>query len=495
MTHKKIMMVTVMMALATSSMWHVDVEKEVQAEVVQTAAIARTSGWNHSGVGIGVGVGSGYHRYGYEPSIMYGRNLAPDALIQVKKINATSEIFHDQGSLALIKSKGLWGILGTDGQERVAPIYKYITIEGSNGLLKATTKEKGDIILLSPDGKVADSAALDRERNQDKDQLISFRDPQTKLYGFQTLEGTTVLPAIYKDVMTEFSDDRAFVKNGEGKKVAIDSKGREVFVNPYKDVQAYDNGLAEYYRTVSTFSFGSFIGAVFGGGGYWNGIYQGLDVVKYDGIKRGYINTEGVIVIDSKLDRVYPMTPLGTIVENEGKLAFLNREGQVVIPYGDYSPMNMDINFGYLGLKDKNTGKFGVMSMIDGKTVLPFSYEGLSVLTQGMVAAKTATELQIISMPDANRVLFAVSKDAKLQGFGTDAYMWVTKDTLLSADKGYKIVDTSGTILYTDTKGVIQDVTTFAYGYSNVKINGKWGIMDAQGNMLVQPIYESIVRL
>ena len=37
-------------------------------------------------------------------------------------------------------------------------------------------------------------------------------------------------------------------------------------------------------------------------------------------VKRGYLDRNGNIVIDSKNDAVWPMTEHGTLVKNEGKL-------------------------------------------------------------------------------------------------------------------------------------------------------------------------------
>lgn len=475
----------------------------VHAAAVRTAVGVSSSTWGHSGSGLGVGIGSGHGgRYGlgYGYPFMYDDNLPPAALAQAKAESAASEVFYAHGTLAMMKAKTGWGLLGTEGQEVLAPTFKSIIQIGDKGLLRAIGKEKGSSTLLLPNGEKADSAVLAAEFAQDKEQLMPFRDPETKRYGFKKMDGTIALPAVYKEIMTEFSEDRAFVKNADGKKVAIDTTGKEIFENPYNDVGPYEDGLAEYQRTVNNFSIGTVVGIAFNSGGhgrhrYDNGTYTGIDLVQHDGVKRGYLNRSGDIVIDSKLDRVYPMTSLGAIVENNGKLAFLNREGKEVIPYGDYSALNMDINFAYLGLKNKDTDKSGVVSMLDGKTILPFSYDGVTVLTQGMVAAKNGDIIQIISGAENNRVLFTLSKGAKFQGFGSDQYMWVTKDTLLSDFAGYKIIDMEGKVLYTDTKNEIKEVSIFAHGYSNVKINGKWGIMDSQGNLLVKPVYEKIISL
>ena len=69
-------------------------------------------------------------------------------------------------------------------------------------------------------------------------------------------------------------------------------------------------------------------GLIYGGFGY-NGI--GLGGFTYDGAKRGYIDRDGNIVIDSKNDKVWPMTWYGTVIKNDGKTGFVNRKGEYVI--------------------------------------------------------------------------------------------------------------------------------------------------------------------
>ena len=46
----------------------------------------------------------------------------------------------------------------------------------------------------------------------------------------------------------------------------------------------------------------------------------------YDGAKRGYIDRNGNIVIDSKKDKVWPMTSYGTVIKDAGKLCFVNHQ-------------------------------------------------------------------------------------------------------------------------------------------------------------------------
>ena len=56
--------------------------------------------------------------------------------------------------------------------------------------------------------------------------------------------------------------------------------------------------------------------------------------LSYDGVKRGYLDRQGRIVVDSRSDEVYPMTEWGTFVKDHGLLGFVNRKGEYIIHRG-----------------------------------------------------------------------------------------------------------------------------------------------------------------
>lgn len=127
----------------------------------------------------------------------------------------------------------------------------------------------------------------------------------------------------YKAVLAGFSEGIAFVKTMKGEKIAIDENGRALFKIPYDGICPYKYGVAEYRRRVNTFSGKSFLGILAADA---INPQKGEDFdnyhTAYNGIKRGYIDQEGHIVIDSRNDEVYPMTPYGTIVKKTGSQPF-----------------------------------------------------------------------------------------------------------------------------------------------------------------------------
>ena len=57
---------------------------------------------------------------------------------------------------------------------------------------------------------------------------------------------------------------------------------------------------------------------------------------------------------------------------------------------------------------------------------------------------------------------------------------------------GYKIIDKDGKVVFEAKDIKIQAVSNFADEFSAVKVGGKWGIMNVEGQWLVEPIYKDI---
>ena len=77
-------------------------------------------------------------------------------------------------------------------------------------------------------------------------------------------------------------------------------------------------------------------------------------------MKRGYIDRNGAVVIDSKTI-MYILWKTWYLVCNEGKLGFMNRQGQYVIQPGNHEAGTIDMNNVLLTLKNKDTNKYGIL--------------------------------------------------------------------------------------------------------------------------------------
>lgn len=383
--------------------------------------------------------------------------------------------FQEHGYLARIKKGKKWGIVGTDGQLTMDPTYK-ILIPKENGVLYVGNKKKE---LSYVDGN---NNPVTYEKKSE-DALIPFK--EKGLYGFKDSKGHIVIKPVYKRIVTEFSEGIAFVITAGGHQIAINTEGTEIFNAPYEVVMPFQYGVAEYRRSVNTFKGSTFLSSIIS-----NIIYDtetdrfNSYTPVYNGIKRGYLNHEGEIVIDSKNDVVYPMTPYGTIVQNNGLTSFITADGQVLIPPGHYTVGSIHITDGYLVLRDDFSKKYGVFELIYGKQVVPFLYDDIQLLGQNRFIAKHNYATYLVDSTNG-RLIATLPVNQKAVPFDDGEYTWI-----FMGSSNFAIIDSEGHIVFRDSD--ITDAGPFKHGYSPVKKNKKWGVIDTKGTWIIEPQYDDV---
>ncbi len=391
------------------------------------------------------------------------------------------ESFYRHGVLAMVKSGKKWGLIGTDGRITLEPTYK-ILIPEKNGIFRAGDKKK-------------DMHFIDKEGNPAQPEKANAPQPasysENGLYGFKNPDGSVLLAPRYKSVLAGFSEGIAFVTTTRGEKIAIDENGRSLFPVSYDDIRPYRYGVAEFRRKVSTFSGKSLLGI------YATSIFNQKDMEEldeygtaYDGIKRGYIDREGKVIIDSKNDEVYPMTPYGTIVKNNGLTSFVSPSGRVLIAPGHYKADTINIEDARLALQNERSKKYGIFDMGTGTQLVDFLYDDINLLGFDRAFIKNGSDRFLINA-STGEILADLPKNTGSVHFNDQPVTWVFK-----VESYYGIMDKDGRLLYEDVKDPLTDVTPFRHGYSGgQKNNKKWGILKSDGTWLVEPAYDDIELL
>ena len=420
---------------------------------------------------------------------------APKSLKSGKGTTFKNDEVLEHGVLASMKQGGKWGIIRPDGSVAIEPKYKEIKdVDYKTGNVLAQVDKKTETWVTPKGVEITEEEALKDRIKQEatqeypSDSYVEFEEKGK--YGFKTSDDKVVIAPQFRQVVTGFSEDRAFVKNAKGKIVAIDGTGKELFNAPSKEVYAFRNGLAEYRRSVSGFNLGGLVGGfIVGGilgGALLGGQHYHVGGFAYDGAKRGYIDRSGNIVIDSKKDKVWPITSYGTVIKDSGKLYFVDRKGQVVIQPGDYDAGEMDKVNGLLAIKDNSTDKWGIFDVSTGKQVVSFKYDAVSFAgTNRLVVVKDNVK-NLIDMT-SGKSMYAAQTEATIEPFNNDTVTWVH-----TGKDGYTIIDNDGHVLFRDTNKVIEDAKSFNHGFSSVKSKGKWGIMNSKGEWIVQPTYDAV---
>lgn len=414
-----------------------------------------------------------------EPLIGLSR---PKALASYTEAKAKrDESFYRHGILAMIRDGKKWGLIGTDGTVLLPPTYKFLIPE-KDGLFKAGDKKK-DLRLIDKKGNPA-TAVKTIPSNP-------FSYSEKGLYGFKKPDGSVLIAPRYKAVLAGFSEGIAFVKTMQGEKIAIDENGRALFKIPYDGICPYKYGVAEYRRRVNTFSGKSFLG-ILAADAINPQKVEDFDNyhTAYNGIKRGYIDQEGHIVIDSRNDEVYPMTPYGTIVKKDGLTAFLSPEGRTLIPPSRYTVGSIDIEDACLVLKSGYSGKCGLFDLSDGKQVIDFRYDDITLLGFNRALGKDGSRRYLLDTSTGD-VIASLPPNIGATHFNETPVTWIFR-----AKSYYGIIDEEGNILYEDAKDPLTGVTKFRHGFSGgQKDNKKWGILKSDGTWLVHPTYDYIKLL
>lgn len=244
-----------------------------------------------------------------------GNILVPNPHRKVPQLDRISR----QASLTPVfagrDQQGRWGLWDSQGRQLLAPHFKKLEA-GKNGSIMAWEDKKAPRYLTRDGQPAQDPASLEG--------LYPFK--EKRRWGFQDASGKTVLAPVYQAVLTGFSEGIAFVKNSKGRTVAIDTQGKELFAAPYDHVFPFQDGLAETRRKVRSFNWASAVGAALGSALWDTSVYdpEAPLSLTWDGVKRGYIDRSGQIIIDDRNDSVFPMTPWGTFVKDKGELWFAN---------------------------------------------------------------------------------------------------------------------------------------------------------------------------
>lgn len=287
---------------------------------------------------------------------------------------------------------------------------------------------------------------------------------------------------LYREVLAPFSEGIAFVQLSDGRKGGIDGSGKLLFTAEFDSVGPYEDGLAEYRRKVNRFNWGTLAGAVLGGLGGSGGGDEMLPL-SYDGVKRGYLDRQGRIVVDSRSDEVYPMTEWGTFVKDHGLLGFVNRKGEYIIPPGRYdlSGGMLYEEEGLVTLRDKEKGKMGAFRLEDGRQVMDFLYDRITFLGKDRVLYEMGGKTVLSG---ESGVIRELPSGAVMQPYSEEGLAWLEEGKKIHA------LDREGKILFTLPEG--EAARPFRHGLAPVKSHGLWGLVDIHGQWVKSPLYKDV---
>lgn len=427
-------------------------------------------------------------KYGYLS--LDGKEIAP--------VYQEARYFED--GLASVRIKGRWGVIDRDGKEVVAPHYKDAGPSYSDGLL-AVEDNQNHWGFIDGKGKEVVPPVYKSVVPVFSEHMTAVQDAG-KLWGFMDSEGHVTAVPQFKAVLTPFSEDLAGVKTTDGNGYAKPD-GTIAFMAEFDKLYPFENGMAEVRtgevgETAVMRRFPVTIGIGWGWGHWyhhhhhyhhpwgwgigfpvWDPWYYDYETVPTIKVKRGYINSSGKVIASPANDRVFKLGEKGILIRNDGKYGWVNREG-IFIAHTIYMGL-LPAEEDNVLLAQNDSKKWGILSMDDGSTLVPFSYDSFYAMGNGLYGYKLKDQWGLISK-DGTIITEPLFRAVAKEGDGLIPVK--TKD-------GWKYVDREGKDRIT-FKEEAADVTPFHEGRAGVKIKGKWGLINTTGHFVAEPVYEDL---
>lgn len=198
----------------------------------------------------------------------------------------------------------------------------------------------------------------------------------------------------------------------------------------------------------------------------------------------GYIDCYGDLCIACKYKAVgyYTQSGLSSVVTPKEEVFFIDSAGdKVLVSDEKFSAFGLMIDDMFTA--EKLNGKYVYLSK--NFEILLEEYDEASAMNGGIAAVRVNEDWQIIDK-NGNRTTQDIYRNIKLD----EKNIAYRNERLFvqDSDGKYKLVDSTGKQIgaekYEDAK-IFSDNT-----YAAVKKNGRWGYIDKEGNMVIQPVFE-----
>lgn len=436
-------------------------------------------------------------------------------IVEAIKLNEVQGNGNYEKTVLKYKSEGKYGLIDFNGNKITKPIYDSIDgFECNEGLLLVKKSDKYGIININ--GATVIKAKYDEIRsdgyctNENKSgYIVGKRTDKGMRYGY--IENKTrkqLLKNEYNEIyrITDKNDDNnIYLVAFKDGKAGIYKNKKNIIQHNYEDI-LYDSStdLLTLQRT-SKQGISKFDGTIIVPIEYDNIFFAGtlinaqkdgkIDIYDLDGKKQEnpeYISKQS---IDNKYEIV-------STSDDEYKV--INKQTNKTIS-DNYTYIQYLFNDDFLAMRD---GKYGVIDS-EGKERLPFKYNVIQSIEQTKMIQAIDEKTNIELLNDKFEVIIKTSKaniytyESYLEIYTDDGIIYISKDgdkiensKLFSNNKlitykkqnkyGYK--DQSGNIIIKPQYQMATELNE--YGYAGIKQNGKWGVINSNGDIIKEPTYE-----
>lgn len=388
-------------------------------------------------------------------------------------------------SVLRYKENDKYGLIDYEGKVITKPIYEEIeSLENKEGelLVKKDGKygvisQKGACIIKNEyDGIIADGYYDEQHKYALSGYIVLLKTEEGYRYGYINYKRKKVLDVNYNDIYRELGiedHENAYLEITRNGQVGL-VKNREIIIKTvYQSI--------EYDRNNSIF-------------------------VLQRGSKKGISDTTGKIIVPVEYDQINIKGIRIQAVGNDGITTYFDISGNKLDQI-NYQTVRKTANENYF-ITINSDEKYGIVDNT-GKVILDNNYRYLEYLYEDyFIASNEQGYLGVINNLGETKVDFkyevlqkvdnsSVIEAKILKDSTTDVYssklekVYSNKNIFIASFKNYIKIYAPDDIAYFDKKGnalentQVQDVALYSK-----KQNGKWGLVDKQGNTIVDCIYD-----
>jgi len=439
-------------------------------------------------------------------------------IISIKEIlnQETSTVIDEKYTYYTVYSDGNWGVINNKGEEIVA-------IQNSE-MIAIPNKEKPIFVCIydvnEQTGEYKTKVVNDKNEelfteydkvevieNYDSKQNIWYEDNILKVtkngkYGLIDFEGNVLLNCEYDEITSLKSVESNFIVKQNNKVGLVNSKGQDIIKTEYADIRVLKEGYKNEYLIVDENGNSGVIST--SGTVILNPTYKEIKYIDSAEIfvakieEKWTLINKNLEVLNNEYNNYISVKGDNVIVEKDGKYGIITTKGeQKIAP--NYESLEYAFSVYYIA---KQGGKYGIIN-IENTNIIPFEYENMYYLEEKeiLVADITATETALFDSNLSQKLkgIFVFHEDyIKARVDGQNKYYTykfeekqnkdiLTKNTLFVSEKDgkYGYVNVAGDVvidyIYDEAKEQNEA------GYSAVKQNGVWGVIDKAGKLVLEP--------
>ena len=390
-------------------------------------------------------------------------------------------------------TEGKWGILGSNGETVIEPMYQEMPVVINNskdvflftydineedGTYKTKAVNKNNEQIFTEYEKIEALENYDEAGNlwYEEDVLKVQKDGK---WGLIDLQGKQIAQNIYDNIETLKGFKKSIIVEKDGQKGLLNDKGVKIIDTKYSDILPYGEEYGQGYITVDSDNKYGIVNS--SGNTILENKYEKIEniygeknyIVTQDG-KKGLIDKEGNTLLSEDIEKITQIANSGVVIQKNNKYGLVGFDGTTLIEpnYDNLKEINKDI---FVATKGELSGIIDT----EQNEKLTFSYKNISY--------NKKAGIYIADDEQYNSSLLDSNFEVKVQGILSE----------INTDDGYMKIKEGDNYKFYNFKFEEKDIQDiyFQNKIFATKKDGKYGFVDSKQNTVVDFIYDDATEL